>query len=102
MKSLIKIVLLFALVVGAIQAPKSAFADKKATEGQNEANVEFYEPTPPKKVDPKPAKIVPSKVLPKTGERNPSISVSAIGAVLIVITSMYAIKKIRVGDIDEN
>lgn len=100
-KNIMKILLLFGLVIGAILTPKLVFADKKATEGQNEANVEFYEPTPPKKTEPKKVGMKPSKLLPKTGEIKTTLGISVIGLVLVGFSSMYVIKKKKVGDTDE-
>ncbi|MDT2831751.1 hypothetical protein P7H62_12420 [Vagococcus carniphilus] len=71
-----KTLLLLVFLLGMTVFSVTILADKKATEGQNEADVEFYEPTPgkikPPKPEPKkpaPKKIYPvAKILPKTAE----------------------------------
>lgn len=85
----------------------TVFADKKATEGQNEADVEFYEPTPKKpgpKPKPKPkSQIDPvSKLLPKTGETNMSFVLVGVGTGMLSLAIILFLTSKKVGGRNEN
>ncbi len=109
-KKIASILLLFLLVAGLIAPSVNSFAEKKATEGQNEADVEFYHPTPkkpgeklPDTDDPKPKELDPiRKMLPQTGERLVSNEVITCGLLLIFLLGFVTFKFKKVGDIDEN
>lgn len=76
----------------------TALAEKKATEGNNEADVEFYKPTPKKDnpTNPKGQNVI-SKVLPQTGEKY-STSFSFLGISILggVILCQLRLKKVGV------
>lgn len=76
----------------------TTLAEKKATEGNNEADVEFYKPTPKKDdpTNPKGQNVI-SKVLPQTGERH-SISFTILGISVLsgVILCQLRFKKVGV------
>lgn len=106
MKYFWKSCLLVVVLMGAFSFSNQVQADKKANEGQNFADVEFYEPTPekpkPKPVDP-PKKEKPTgikKLLPKTGETDNNnqmiFGIILVGAVMIIMSSRK-----RVGDANE-
>lgn len=78
----------------------TTFADKKGTEGNNEADVEFYNPTP-KKGDPNVPKKIISNVLPQTGEHN-SNSFMLLGIIILGGILLYRLRFKKVGVNDDN
>ncbi|MEG0256534.1 LPXTG cell wall anchor domain-containing protein [Vagococcus sp.] len=103
-----KILLLSLLIIGLGSTSTHVYADKKATEGQNEADVEFYKPTPskpdpvkPKPEDPKSKEIFPVKILPKTGEENLPDGMRILGMSVLGLTVIFFMKMKKVGDTNE-
>lgn len=111
---IVKAILLLAIFLGVSGLSVKVFADKKAVEGQNDADVEFYNPTPKKIIDPpvkpdpkKPDPIKPgpkivkpiAKILPKTGEQSSFLS-PVLGIVMITV-SMMGVTYFKVGEESE-
>ena len=95
------------MLVGLVGVSTKAFADKKANEGQNTADIEFYEPTP-EKVKPvlpetKKPEIKPTgikRLLPKTGETTSNFSY-LLGLSILSLVFVVGVKRRKVGDVDE-
>ena len=97
--------LLLIFLLGISVFSVNAMADKKATEGQNEADVEFYEPTPEKikPPKPKPEKKDPIiKMLPKTGEKENSSIVVLVGISILGLVGWGTLQRKKVGGFNEN
>lgn len=101
-KLTIKFLFIALLLMGGLQSG-AVFAEKKAVEGQNEANVEFYKPTPkpePKKPDPKSpnfkgtAEVIKGK-LPQTNEKNNSYYLF-VGSLLLIFFAFCLRRKVGV------
>lgn len=107
-KKLINTLLLFLLVIGLGYSSDKSFAEKKATEGQNEADVEFYAPTPKKeevkspktKISDKKELSPVSRMLPKTGENKTSNLMIFLGLSLVVL--VFSFKRKKVGEMNGN
>lgn len=106
--NLFKFLLLSLLIIGLGSASTRAYAEKKATEGQNEADVEFYKPTPskpepvkPEPEKPKPKEVFPVNMLPKTGEEKPSMALTVLGSSFLALTLVVFMKMKKVGDTNE-
>ncbi|MDT2848874.1 LPXTG cell wall anchor domain-containing protein [Vagococcus carniphilus] len=105
-----KTLLLLVFLLGMTVFSVTTLADKKATEGQNEADVEFYEPTPgkikPPKPEPKkpaPKKIYPvAKILPKTGEEESPFLMTLIGICLLGSVIWFVLQRKKAGGLNEN
>ena len=92
------------MVLAITSLPGVVSAEKKATEAQNEADVEFYEPTPTKPETKKPEekKLDPvTRLLPKTGEKEDLLG-EIFGTSLLALGTVIFFTRKRVGDTNEN
>lgn len=97
-----RLLFLSLVIFGLGVSGKTTLAEKKATEGNNEADVEFYKPTPKKDDPTKPkGQNVISKVLPQTGERHP-ISVAILGISILSGVVFYQLNFKKVGVDNDN
>lgn len=104
-----KLLLISLVIFGLGSSGMTVLAEKKATEGNNDADVEFYKPTPkkddpkddPKKDDPNVPKNIISKVLPQTGEHN-SNSFMLLGISILGGIVFYQLRFKKVGVDDDN
>lgn len=80
-------------------------AETKAVEGQNDADVEFYEPTPTKPSEELPRTSDSTKkyykVLPQTNEKMNNVY-SSIGVISLLAMVVVMVKPKKVGDGDDN
>ncbi|MBO0429551.1 LPXTG cell wall anchor domain-containing protein [Vagococcus fluvialis] len=98
---MVRLLFLFLLISGMSISSESVFAEKKATEGKNDIDIEFYAPTPVKPDPVKPKPVEPTKpidkFLPKTGEKQQSLIFNLIGFSIMMIV-LYILFNRKVGD----
>lgn len=97
-----KLLFLSLVIFGLGVSGTATLAEKKATEGNNEADVEFYKPTPKKDdpTNPKGQNVI-SKVLPQTNERH-SIFFMILGISILGGVTFYQLWSKKVGVDNDN